>query len=71
MTAKNDITGDFISTRTSSDAYREGFDRIWKKPSKPEGTCKTDPRAPHGFLSTLSLEEGRYVCRCEVWTPDT
>lgn len=31
MTARNDITGDSIATKTSTDAYRDGWDRIFKK----------------------------------------
>lgn len=31
--------------------------------------CKTDPRAPHGFLRGASHSEGRYVCECEYWEP--
>lgn len=27
--SRNDITGDSLATRPSSDAYREGHDRIW------------------------------------------
>lgn len=69
MTARNDITGDFIASRSSSDAYREGFDKIWAKPLEKTTRCNTDPRAPHGFLSTISMELGRYVCRCEGWAP--
>lgn len=30
-TARNDITGDSISTRTSSDAFRDGWERIYGK----------------------------------------
>jgi len=29
--------------------------------------CKTDPRAPHGFLRNASHNAGRYVCECEYW----
>ncbi len=38
MTSKNDITGDDIKSKTSSDSYREGWDRIFgqKKPKKIE-----------------------------------
>lgn len=30
-TAKNDVTGDKIQTKASSDSFRENFDRIFKK----------------------------------------
>lgn len=29
MTSRNDITGDFMSTKAASDAYRDGYDRIF------------------------------------------
>lgn len=35
MTARNDITGDAIQTKGSSDAYREGWDRIFGKKEEP------------------------------------
>lgn len=35
-----------------------------------EISCKTDPRAPHGFLRNASHSEGRYVCECEYWEPE-
>ena len=31
--------------------------------------CKTDKRAPHGFMRDASHNEGRYVCECEGWEP--
>lgn len=31
MTSTNDITGDAILSRSSTDAYREGWDRIFGK----------------------------------------
>jgi hypothetical protein len=34
MAAKNDITGDEIKTKTSSDAYRENYDKIFRKREK-------------------------------------
>jgi hypothetical protein len=30
-------------------------------------TCKTHPKAPHGFLRNDSHNLGRYVCECEHW----
>jgi len=30
-TAKNDITGDRIQSKTNSDSFRDNFDRIFKK----------------------------------------
>lgn len=37
MTAKNDITGDTIATKSASELYRQGWDRIFgKKDQQPE-----------------------------------
>lgn len=36
MTSRNDITGDAIQTGTSSDAYRDGWDRIFGKKDQPK-----------------------------------
>lgn len=36
-TAKNDITGDTIASKTTNDAFREGYDRIFgNKETEPE-----------------------------------
>ena len=37
---------------------------------KPQPPCKTDPRAPHGFLRNESHTQNRYVCECEFWEPE-
>ena len=31
MTTRNDITGDALQTKTTTDAYREGWERIFGK----------------------------------------
>ena len=41
-TARNEHTGDAIATRTISDAYREGFDRVFGKKKKDETTTTAD-----------------------------
>lgn len=35
MTAKNDITGDNIVSRASTDSYRDNYDRIFGKKARP------------------------------------
>ena len=37
MASKNDITGDSIQTRASSEAYAANYDNIFSKPTLPEG----------------------------------
>lgn len=48
MTTKNDITGDKLVTKTPTDAYREGYDRIFSK--------KPDPHDRGGKLVNERLE---------------
>jgi hypothetical protein len=43
MVSKNDITGNEIKTKTSSDKYREGWDRIFGK-KKDESKDKKDKK---------------------------
>ena len=37
-TARNDVTGDFIHSKPSSDMFEQGWDRIFGKKKKPEDT---------------------------------
>lgn len=46
MSNKNDITGDIIKTKTSSDAYRDGWDRIFKKDGNDADTKKHSTNNP-------------------------
>lgn len=52
MAAKNDITGDALVTKTATEAYRDGWDRIFgKKPLPPcDPTATQCPRCnnPNG-----------------------
>jgi hypothetical protein len=32
MTARNDVTGDLIASKVASDAYRDNYDAIFRKP---------------------------------------
>lgn len=36
MVAKNDVTGDSIMSKVSTDKFRTGFDAIFKKPEPKE-----------------------------------
>ncbi len=46
MTAKNDITGDTIATKSNSDLYRSGWERIFgrrqenKEPEQPTNSSE-------------------------------
>jgi hypothetical protein len=49
MTSRNDITGDAIRTDSSTDAYRDGWARIFgKKPTFIEPTIAEQTPAPPG-----------------------
>ncbi len=43
MAARNDITGDSIQSRTSNDAYSDGWDRIFSK-SQYERMLETEAK---------------------------
>ena len=46
-TARNEHTGDAIATRNISDAYRDGYDRVFGKKKKDEpATTSDDPVRP-------------------------
>lgn len=34
MSSKNDITGDALKSKETSDAYRDNYDAIWRKDSR-------------------------------------
>lgn len=55
MTARNDITGDSIVTKASSDAYRDNFDAIFGK----KKDCKVDQ------FSSRMCEKGTKSCVVE------
>jgi hypothetical protein len=60
MTSHNDITGDALRTKGSTDSYRDGWDRIFgKKAKEPEPA----PQAP-------ATEELTYVARRSRSVPD-
>lgn len=42
MAARNDITGDSIQTKKPSDAYRDGWDRIFGKNKQSEEKINDD-----------------------------
>jgi len=45
-TAKNDITGDLIKSRSATEAYREGWERIFGRRESPAPTEEAAPAAP-------------------------
>lgn len=60
MTARNDITGDAIRSRTLSEQGRENWDRIFKKPeqkscSYPDCKCPFDMRSGENCMKGLGV----------------
>ena len=67
MVAKNDITGDSIQSKGTTDAYRNNYDRIFKK----ENNTGTDKNEYQDVLSTEdcvdnALEEYKRQAQ-EIW----
>ena len=75
MTARNDITGDAIASRTTTDSYRKNFDAIFRTPpavreaqQRLTDLAQTEPgysgwsRIPDCNGSCHSGEE----CRCKA-----
>ena len=55
MAARNDITGDSLITKASSDAYRDNWDRIFgKKKPQEEGEESDEKQAHDGDDSTAT-----------------
>ena len=54
MTSRNDITGDAIQTKGSSDAYREGWDRIFGKKEEPVFHLRSYGDVPAADLETYA-----------------
>lgn len=52
VTAKNPITGDTIATKTTTDAYRDNYDAIFRKKTEPcdmgEMCLDCQPRGENG-----------------------
>lgn len=53
MTAINDITGDAIATKGSSESYRNNFDAIFRKKEEPS---KLVPESTQDELHWIQLE---------------
>lgn len=51
-TAKNDVTGDFIRSKPSSDMFEENFDKIFKKKKR------SDDVSPHLYEYELNKSTG-------------
>jgi hypothetical protein len=63
MTAKNDITGDQIQTRSTTEAYRDNWDKIFKKKEKTYSICsKHKTQDPDCELCKITLE---YFCQLQ------
>jgi len=60
MTARNDITGDAIATKGTTDAYRDNYDRIFgKKQQLAADIGPEKSQAQEYYEEELALEEMR------------
>ena len=57
MTTKNDVTGDSLITKAPTDAYRDGWDAIFKKKDELKEEVRIDIL---GELTELSQDLGLY-----------
>ena len=77
MVARNDITGDAIQSKGSSNAYRDNYDLIWKKDKDMQVRVKEDAseigkcgcgRSPTGkCCGWHGLSEEQFVERKELY----
>ena len=57
-TAKNDITGDFIASKTTTTAYRDGWERIFGKARRAQALEELAAESQGlGFYDSPSLKE--------------
>lgn len=60
MATKNDITGDTLATKSATDAYREGYDRIFgKKEESVESKWErmTNPKTVEDYAVSIPISE--------------
>jgi bifunctional DNA-binding transcriptional regulator/antitoxin component of YhaV-PrlF toxin-antitoxin module len=75
-TAKNDITGDLIKSRSATEAYREGWERIFGRRESPAPAEQAAPAAPPSapeqgaeptvFHSQASVHQRRYYLELPI-----
>jgi hypothetical protein len=68
MTARNDITGDAIASRGTTDNYRDNFDRIFGK--KKSNSVSIRLVGIHVGRSQLSEDIGPVESRAEQYAKD-
>ena len=60
MVSKNDITGDSLQTKVSSEIYRNNYDAIFRKKVIPEG--KQDEKTT--IVSSVESESSEHTDNC-------
>lgn len=65
MTSKNDITGDLIATKVTSNSYRDNYDAIFRKEQKLVDKILSEPldkdrleKLAKDFVETIPLYDG-------------
>lgn len=60
MVSKNEITGDSLQTKVSSESYRNNYDAIFRKKVIPEG--KSDEKIT--IVSSVESEPNEHTNNC-------
>lgn len=62
MATKNDVTGDSIQTRASSEAYAANYDAIFGKPELPEGRVLVKSLKRNQIVYDREIDNWYKVC---------
>jgi len=63
MTAKNDHTGSFMNTKAATDAYREGFERIFGKKEKVTAPYVEPTPAPEPVYEKREMSDREWAAQ--------
>jgi len=61
MSASNDITGDSIQSKPSSQSYRDGYDRAFSKPTDAAAIKQRYTKIGTANSETFKRQEGRWI----------
>lgn len=60
MAAKNDITGDSLTSKNATEAYKDGWDRIFGAKDGNKDTMQSDEQGISGRVGQDIREEGKW-----------
>jgi hypothetical protein len=58
MVAKNDVTGDAIQTKSTSQAFRENYDKIFRRDPRVEEDARNEDDEFERIAKPLDSEQG-------------